>query len=125
MIKLKFGIIKKEWIANLANLSKEEGEKLLERLRFKLHFQQNRILEEAFSKSILTKEEYEKNYKDMFYDEFGFDGFLQYIDGVINAKADYFVTLNKNLIKRREELEGEFKLKIITPDELEKLVSLK
>lgn len=117
----KFGIIKKEWIAKLASMPKEEGERFLERLRFKLHAQQNRILKEAFNKKIITEEEYENNYKDMFYDEFGFDGFLQYIDGVMNANADYFVTLNKNLIKRRDELERKFKLKIISPEELEKI----
>ena len=105
----------------LASMSKEEAEKFLERLRYKFHLQQDRILKEAFSKKILTKEEYEGNYKDMFYDEFGFDSFLQYIDGVMNANADYFVTLNKNLIKRKEELERKFKLKIITLEELEKI----
>lgn len=117
----KFGIIKKEWIAQLASMPKEEGEKFLERLKYKMHAQQDRILKEAFSKRIITKDEYESNYKDMFYDEFGLDGFLQYIDGVMNAKADYFVTLNKNLIKRKEELERKFKLKIIAPEELEEI----
>lgn len=118
---IKFGVIKKEWIVNLANMPKEEGEKFLERLRYKLHAQQNRILKEAFRKRIITKEDYEADFKDMFYDEFGFDGFLQYIDGVMNANADYFVTLNKNLIKRKEELERKFKLKIIAPEELEEI----
>lgn len=118
---MKFGVIKKEWIANLVNIPKEEGEKLLERFKLKLHSQKNRILKEAFSRRILTKEDYESYYKDMFYDEFGFDGFLQYLDGVMNANADYFVTLNKNLIKRRDELERKFKLKVITPEELEKI----
>ena len=102
-------------------MPKEEGERFLERLRFKMRAHQNRILKEAFNKKIITEEEYENNYKDMFYDEFGFDGFLQYLDGVMNAKADYFVTLNKNLIKRRDELERKFKLKIISPEELEKI----
>ena len=114
----KFRVIKKEWIAKLASLPKEEGEALLERLRFALHKQQSRILNEAYSKKVIEKEEYEKNYKDLFYDEFGFDGFLQYLDGVMNADADYFVTFNKNLIKNKEELERKFGLKIITPEEL-------
>ena len=117
----KFGIVKKEWIEDLAKLSKEEGEKLLERFRYRLHEQKNKILEQAFSKKIITKEEYESNYKDMFYDEFGFDGFLQYLDAVMNAKSDYFVTLNNNLIKVRKELENKFKLKIINTEELEKI----
>ena len=78
--------------------------------------------EQAFNDKLITKEEYEKSYKDMFYDEFGFDGFSQYIDAVANSKGDCFVTLNKNLIKRRDELEKKFKLKIISTEELEKMV---
>jgi len=117
----KFGIVKKEWIKELAKLPREESEQLLERFRYRLHEQKNKILEQAFSKKIITKEEYESNYKDMFYDDFGFDGFLQYLDAVMNAKSDYFVTLNKNLVKRRKELENKFKLKIINTEELEKI----
>ena len=103
---------------NLINAPKEEQELLMQRFRQALHKQKARILNEAFEKKLFTQEEYEKNYKDMFYDEFGYDGFLQYIDGVMNANADYFVTENKNLIKRREEIESKFKLKIITSEEL-------
>ena len=117
----RFVRIKKELIEKLANISKEEGEKLLERLRYRLHQQKNKILKQAIEEKLITKEEYEKNYKDMFYDEFGFDSFLQYIDGVMNSKGDYFVSLNKNLLKRRSELEKRFKLKIISMEELEKI----
>ena len=117
----KFGIVKKEWIEELAKLPREESERLLERFRYRLHEQKNKILEQAFNKKIITKEEYESNYKDMFYDDFGFDGFLQYLDAVMNAKSDYFVTLNKNLVKRRKELENKFKLRIINTEELEKI----
>lgn len=114
----KFGVIKKEWIVELAKMPKEGAEKLLERMRYKLHKQQTRILEEAYKKGLFSKEDYEANFKDMFYDEFGFDGFIQYIDGVMNANADYFVTSNQNLIKKRRELVNKFKLGIITPEEL-------
>ncbi len=114
----KFGIIKKEWIMNLINAPKEEQELLMQRFRLALHKQKARILSEAFEKNLFTQQEYEENYKDRFYDEFGYDGFLQYIDGVMNANADYFVTENKNLIKRREEIESKFKFKIITSEEL-------
>ena len=114
----KFGVIKKEWIMNLMNAPKEEQERLMQRFRFVLHEQKTRILSEAFEKKLFTEQQYEENYKDQFYDEFGYDGFLQYIDGVMNADADYFVTENKNLIKRREEIESRFKLKIITSEEL-------
>ena len=117
----KFGVVKKELIEKLSNLSKEEGERLLERFRYRLHEQKARVLEQAFGKKLISKEEYEKKYRDMFYDELGFDGFLQYLDAVMNAKGDYFATLNGNLIKRREKLEKKFKLKIITPEELEKI----
>ncbi len=120
-IKLKYGIIPKKIIRKLISLPRGEAEILLQRLRYKLHTEREKILGEAFNKKIITKEGYENSYKDMFYDEFGFDGFLQYIDGVMNAKADYFVTLNKNLIKRRDELESKFKLKIIAPEELEEI----
>ena len=125
MSSKKFGVIKKEWIARLADMPKEEAEKLLERMRYKLHKQQTRILEEAYRRWLFSKEDYEANFKDMFYDEFGFDGFLQYIDGVMNANADYFVTLNQNLLKKKDELEARFKLKIITPEELEKIAKIK
>ena len=107
------------------SLPRDEAEMLLQRLSYKLHTEQEKILSEAFNKKIIIKEDYENSYKDMFYDEFGFDGFLQFIDSVMNAKADYFVTLNKNLIKRRDELERKFKLKIITPEELEKIAKNK
>ncbi|MBI2559265.1 hypothetical protein HYW20_08140 [Candidatus Woesearchaeota archaeon] len=121
MSNKKFGVIKKEWLAKLADMSKEEGEKFLERIRNKLHEHQKKVLEEAYAKKLFSKEGYEADFKDMFYDEFGFDGFLQYIDGVMNANADYFVTVNQNLLKKKEELETRFKLKIINPEELEKL----
>ena len=117
----KFGVVKKELIEKLSNLSKEDGERLLERFRYRLHEQKARVLEQAFGEKLISKEEYEKKYRDMFYDELGFDGFLQYLDAVMNAKGDYFATLNGNLIKRREKLEKKFKLKIITPEELEKI----
>lgn len=103
---------------NLMNAPKEEQERLMQRFRFVLHEQKTRILSEAFEKNLFTQREYEEDYKDKFYDEFGYDGFLQYIDGVMNADADYFVTENKNLIKRREEIQPKFKLKIITSEEL-------
>lgn len=121
MANKKFGVIKKEWIAKLVDIPKEEGEKFLERIRYKLHEQQKRILEEAYKKKLFSKEDYEASFKDMFYDEFGFDGFLQYIDSVMNADADYFVTINQNLLKKKGELEARFKLKVITPDDLEKI----
>ena len=117
----KFGEVKKEWILNLANAPKEKQELILQRFRYVLHRQKARILSEAIQKGLFTLEEYEKDYKDQYYDEFGFDGFLQYIDGVMNADADYFVTENKNLIKRREDIESKFKLKIITVSELESI----
>jgi len=114
----KFGIIKKEWLINLMNAPKEKQELLMQKFRFLLDTQKTRILNEAFEKNLFTHQEYAINYKDQFYDEFGYDGFLQYIDGLMNADADYFVTENKNLIKRRQEIESRFKLKIITSSEL-------
>ena len=119
MSSKKFGVIKKEWIAKLADMSKEEGEKFLEIIRRKLHEHQKKVLVEAYTKNLFSKEDYESNFKDMFYDEFGFDGFLQYIDSVMNANADYYITLNQNLLKKKGELEAKFKLKIIKPEELE------
>jgi len=118
----KFVKIGKELIRKLGALDKEQGEKLLARLNYKLHLERDRILNEAFGKKLMTKGEYENNYKDMFYDEFGFDGFLQYVDGVMNANADYFITINKNLINKRKEMENKFKLRILTPEELEKML---
>ncbi|MBS3097057.1 hypothetical protein J4480_06500 [Candidatus Woesearchaeota archaeon] len=117
----RFVKIEKELVDKLAGMPKEEGERLLERLRYRLHEEKNKILKQAFEEKLITREEYEKSYKDMFYDEFGFDGFIQYIDAVMGSKGDCFVTLNQNLLKRRNELEKKFKLKITSIEELEKI----
>jgi hypothetical protein len=54
----------------------------------------------------------------MFYDEFGSDSFIQYINAVMNAKIDFFVTENERMLKRREELEKRFGLKITSPENI-------
>lgn len=54
----------------------------------------------------------------MFYDDYGSDSFIQYINAAMNAKIDYFVTNNERMLNKREELEKKFGLKIASPKEL-------
>ena len=113
-----FVVIEPKLIKKLLNLPKPIGMKILERINYKIHLQKENILNQAFEENIFTEKEYNKNYKDMFYDEFGSDSFMQYANAVMNAKIDFFVTGNERMLKRKEELKKRFGLEIASPEEI-------
>ena len=83
-----------------------------------MHLQKENILNQAFNENLFTEEEYNKKYKDMFYDEFGSDSFIQYINAVMNAKIDFFLTENERMLKMKEELKKIFGLEIASPEQI-------
>ena len=113
-----FVVIEPKLIKKLLNLPKPIGMKILERINYKLHLQKDNVLKQAFEENLFTEEEYNKKYKDMFYDEYGSDSFIQYINAVMNAKIDFFVTENERMLKRREELKKGFGLEIASPEQI-------
>lgn len=118
----KYGVINSEIIKNLLSMPKDDALQLLQRVNYKLNLQKEDILNQAIDEKILTKEEYKEKYEDMFYDDFGADSFLQYLNASMNTKdIDYFVTENLRLLNKREDIEKKFKLKIISLKELEEL----
>ena len=110
--------IEPKLIRKLLNLPKPIGMKILERINYKIHLQKESILNQAFEENFFKEEEYNEKYKDMFYDEFGSDSFIQYINAVMNAKIDFFVTENERMLKRREELKKRFGLEIASPEDI-------
>ena len=114
----KFSEIPPEMIRKLLNLPEEESIKLFERIKKRIHLEKDKILEQAFDENILTKEEYEQKYKDMFYDDHGMDSFVQYIDAVLSKKVDCFVTFNERMLNKKEELKERFGLRIASPKEI-------
>ncbi len=110
--------IEPKLIKNLLTLPKPIGIKILERINYKLHLQKESILNQAFEENLFTKKEYNKKYKDMFYDEYGSDSFIQYINAVMNAKIDFFITENERMLKKKEELKKRFGLEIASPEEI-------
>ena len=110
--------IEQKLIKKLFNLPKSVGMKVLERINYKMHLQKNAILKQAFEENLFTEKEYEEKYKDMFYDEFGSDSFMQYINAVMNAKIDFFITENERMLKRKDELKEKFGLEIASPEEI-------
>ena len=105
-------------IKKLLNLPKPIGMKIMERVNYKMHLQKENILKQAFEENFFTETEYNEKYKDMFYDEFGSDSFMQYINAVMNAKIDFFVTENERMLKKGEELKKRFGLEIASPEEI-------
>ena len=83
-----------------------------------MNLQKESILKQAFQENIFTEEEYNEKYKDMFYDEYGSDSFMQYIKAVMNAKIDFFVTENERMLKREAELKKRFGLEITSPEDI-------
>lgn len=86
------------------------------------HEQKEHVLQQAFEQGIFTKKEYDENYKDKFYDDYGSDSFIQYINAVMNAKVDAFLTENERILGVRKSLENQFKLKMVPPTELLKKI---
>ena len=113
-----FVVIEPKLIKKLLNLPKPIGMKILERINYKLHLQKENILKQAFEENLFTEQEYNEKYKDMFYDDYGSDSFIQYINAIMNAKIDFFVTENERMLKRKEELKKRFALEIASPEEI-------
>ena len=110
--------IEPKLIRKLLNLPKPIGMKILERINYKLHLQKENVLKQAFEEKLFTEREYNEKYKDMFYDDYGSDSFIQYINAVMNAKIDFFVTENERMLKRKEELKKRFGLEIASPEQI-------
>ena len=54
----------------------------------------------------------------MFYDDYGSDSFIQYLDAVMNSEVDCFITQNERMLKRKEDLKEGFGLRIASPKEI-------
>ena len=113
-----FVVIAPKLIKKLLNLPKPIGMKIMERINYKIYLQKENILKQAFEENLFTEKEYNEKYKDMFYDEFGSDSFIQYINAVMNAEIDFFVTENERMLKRKEELKKRFGLEIASPEDI-------
>lgn len=110
--------IEPKLIKKLLNLPKPIGMKILQRINYKMHLQKENVLRQAFEENLFAEQEYNEKYKDMFYDEFGSDSFMQYINAVMNAETDYFVTENQRMLKRKEELKKRFGLEITNSEDI-------
>ena len=113
-----FVVIEPKLIKKLLNLPKPVGMKILERINYKMRLQKENVLKQALEENLFTEKEYDEKYKDMFYDEFGSDSFIQYINAVMNAKIDFFVTENERILKKKEELKKRFGLEIASPEQI-------
>lgn len=114
----KFSRMDPELIKRLLALPKSEGIELVKRINYRFYLEKENILKQAFQENLFTREEYEEKYKDMFYDNYGADSFIQYINAVMNSKVDCFATINERMLKREGELKQRFGLKIASPEEI-------
>ena len=110
--------IEPKLIKKLLSLPKPIGMKILQRINYKMNLQKESILKQAFQENIFTEKEYNEKYKDMFYDEYGSDSFMQYINAAMNAKIDFFVTGNERMLKKKEDLKKRFGLEIVSPEQI-------
>ena len=113
-----FVVIEPKLIKNLLNLPKPVGMKILERINYKMRLQKENVLKQALEENLFTEKEYNEKYKDMFYDEYGSDSFIQYINAVMNAEIDFFVTENERMLKKKEDLQKKFGLEIASPEQI-------
>lgn len=109
-----------ELFMNKPNLSKSQIEELIAGMRSAVEKMRPLVLKQAYDSGILVSEEYESRYKGHFYDEFGCDSFIQYLHAAmnLNEKEDYFLTMNEQILSRRDELTARFWLKIASPEEM-------
>lgn len=88
---------------------------LLERMRA-------RIVERAIEEGILEKGDYKKYSKK--YVEDGMNSFINLLNMLIINKSNHyreelvFLTINRRMLKDREELECKFKCRILSPGEI-------
>ncbi|MEK6846216.1 MAG: hypothetical protein AABY26_05625 [Nanoarchaeota archaeon] len=114
----KMSAIPKDLFRNPPKLTPDQKDELISRMRAASEKMREPVLKQAYEQGILTPSEYESKYKGHFYDDYGCDSFIQYLNGAMNAKAEYFTTLNERLISRRDELVDKFGLKIATMEEI-------
>jgi predicted nucleic acid-binding protein len=118
----RISAIPKDLFRNPPQLTSDQKDELISRMRNASEKMREPVLKQAYEQGILTVEDYESKYKGHFYDDYGCDSFIQYLNGAMNAKAEYFTTLNERLIKRRDELADKFGLKIATLEEISALM---
>ena len=87
----RFSIMSKDMLKGMLSLPKPVGRRIFERINYKLHLAKGDILKQAFEEKLFTEEEYNEKYKDMFYDDYGSDSFMQYINAVMNSEVDCFL----------------------------------
>ncbi len=121
----RISAIPKDLFRNPPKLTPDQRDELLSRMRAASEKMREPVLKQAYEQGILTPDEYESKYRGHFFDDYGCDSFIQYLNGAMNAKAEYFTTLNERLIQRREELTGRFGLKIATMEEIAAMVEKK
>lgn len=114
----KFSEMKPEIIKKMLNLPPAEGVKLMKKINYKFHLVKEKILKQAFEEKLFTEKEYQEKYKDMFYDDYGSDSFLQYINAVMNGEPGCFITSNERMLKRKEELKEKFGFRVASPEEI-------
>ncbi len=113
-----FSEVEPELLRKFLSLPQSVGLEVMERVKYQLHEEKEAVLKQAYEEGLFTEKEYTEGYKDHFYDDYGCDSFIQYINAAMNAKVDCFVTLNERILQRRNELEERFKLKIIGSEEI-------
>jgi len=99
-------------------------EKVLQEIIIKMCKEsQKEILKCAIKEGLISKKEYEKKYKGRYFvKEYNACSFIEYLGAILTGEADYFVTENKNMLKDREKLAKKFGLRIISPEEADKMM---
>ncbi len=88
-----------------------------------LEQEKKRILAEIYSRGLMTPEEYEREYKNKYLDEYGCNSFMAYLSYVeLNDNHGIFITLNDKIIKDRKKLEKKFGVKIKSLQEINKMI---
>ncbi len=121
----KTSALPKDLFRNPPHLTSNQKDELISRMRAASEKMREPVLKQAYEQGILTPDEYESRYKGHFFDDYGCDSFIQYLNGVMNAKVEYFTTENERLVKRRDELAGRFGLKIASIEEIAALLEKK
>ena len=83
---------------------------------------ENSRINRAIKLGVLTREEFEKDYKRKYVDDRGLDSFPEYMQAVSNMKKFKddnltFVTSNRKMLKDKDKLEEKFGLEIKSPKE--------
>lgn len=111
------------------NLPDDKKKEFIERLRKNTFRIEKTVMEEVFREGILTKEEYEKEFRHKYISSVGCDSFPELMQCVMfNKRQDnpeektVFVTTNEKIIKDRRRLSKKFDIIIKTPKEAIKII---